>query len=182
MAAAAQNNWVTLGTVALEADATTTGVVTFPAYDLLMISYCVTGYNVADTAGFNFNMTTDQGFGGSHADRHLYAPSGTTTLTDSFDNAGVAGTGMSVRLAGFTTTQAQTGVMHVQAASGVVVTHPIIVYNSTTSAAGTTPPIELPGVGNLLFTEALYSAELLTRGGNNMLAGSGFTVFGANIG
>lgn len=181
MATAAQNNWVTLAAVSLAADATTTGVMTFPIYDLLMISYCVTGYNVADTAGFNFNMTPDQGFGGFHADRHLYAPSGTTTLTDSFDNAGVAGTGLSIRVAGFTTTQAQTGVMYVQAGSGIGGYHPVVIYNSTTSAAGTTPPIELPGAGVFQIPSGIYAAELLTRGGNNMLAGSGFTVFGANL-
>ena len=182
MGVAAQNNWVSLCTVSIAVDATTTGVVTFPPMDLLMISYCVTGYNVADTAGFNFNMTPDFGFGGFHADRHLYAPSGTTTLTDSFDNGGAAGTGLSIRVAGFTTTQAQTGVMYVQAGSGITGFHPVVIYNSTTSAAGTTPPIELPGAGGFQLTDGIYAAELLTRGGNNMLAGSGFTVFGANLG
>lgn len=182
MGVAAQNNWVTLAAVSLAADATTTGVVQFPTYDLLMICYSVAGYAVADTAGFNFNMTQDFGFGGFHADRHLYAPSGTTVLTDSFDNAGAAGTGLSIRVAGFTTTQAQTGVMHVQAGSGITGYHPAVIYNSTTSAAGTTPPIELPGAGCFQLTDSIYAAELLTRGGNNMLAGSGFTVFGANLG
>jgi hypothetical protein len=182
MGAASQNNWVTLGALSIAADATTTGVLQFPSYDLLMIQYFVAGYSVADTAGFNFNMTQDFGFGGFHADRHLYAPSGTTVLTDSFDNAGAAGTGLSVRVAGFTTTQAQGGVAHVQAASGISGYHPVVIYNSTTSAAGTTPPIEMPGAGAFQLTDAIYSVELLTRGGNNMLAGSGFTVFGANIG
>ena len=182
MAAAAQNNWVTLAAVSLAADATTTGVVQFPTYDLLMISYSIAGYNAADTAGFNFNMTQDFGFGGFHADRHLYAASGTTVLTDSFDNAGAAGTGLSIRVAGFTTTQAQTGVMHVQASAGLSFYHSVIIYNSTSSAAGTTPPIELPGAGCYQLTDSIYTAELLTRGGNNMLAGSGFTVFGANLG
>jgi len=182
MGVAAQANWVSLCTASIAVDAPTTGVVTFPAFDLLMIQYSITGYSVADVAGFNFNMTQDFGFGGFHADRHLYAPSGTTTLTDSFDNAGAAGTGLSIRVAGFTTTQAQGGVAHVQAASSSTNFHPVVIYNSTTSAAGTTPPIEMPGAGSFQLTDAIYSVELLTRGGNNMLAGSGFAVFGANIG
>jgi hypothetical protein len=182
MAAVPQGNWVTLGAIAINVDATTTGVFTFQPMDLITIQYAITGYNIADVAGFNFNMTPDTGSGAFHADRHIYAASGTTTLTDSFDNGGAAGTGLSIRVAGFTTTQAQTGVAYVQASPGLYNFHPVVIYNSTASAAGVAPPIEFPAAGSFQLSANIYSIELLTRGGNNMLAGSGFAVFGMNVG
>ena len=176
---AGQNNWVFLGNKALTVDAPTTGVLDIPAMDMLQVSYTITGYSVADFAGFAFNNPVDSGFGGFHCDRHLFAPSGTNVLSDVGEIGQTAGTGMSFRVAGFSTIQAQTGVMNITTAGSLKG----VTINNATAGAGATPPMELPGVGYVsTVSSGINSIELLTRGGNNMLAGTGFAVFGCNIG
>ena len=175
MAVVAQNNWIPLCAIAIDASATTTGLVTFPNMDLLMIQYSITGYDVADTAGFNFNQNADLfGFGGGCTQRYMYAAAGTTVLTNVIELGSTAGGAITVRVSGLTTTQAQTGVLYVNGSA-------ISIYNATASASGVSPPIEMPGSA-IAINGPFNSLELITRGGNNMLAGSGFAVFGANIG
>lgn len=176
---AGQNNWVFLGNKSITSNTPTTGVLDIPAMDLLYISYAIIGYSVADVAGFAFNNPIDFGFGGFHCDRHLFAPSGTSVLSDVGEIGQTAGTGMSIRVAGFTTIQAQTGTLHVSCVGGLK----SVIINNATAGGGATPPMELPGTGYYVTTsDSINAIELITRGGNNMLAGSGFAVFGCNIG
>lgn len=179
---AGQNNWIFLGNLGMASDGPTTGVLDIPSMDILTVHYSINGYATVDTAGFNFNRTQDLGFGGFHADRHIYAAAGTTTLTDNFDNAGTAGTGTSIRVAGFTTSQSQTGTMHVLASPGSYPYRPTLIYNATSGIPGNAPPLEFPSPGCFQVADNITSIELLTRFGGNMFAGTGFTVYGMNFG
>lgn len=183
--AVGSQNWYPTGASAIDVDAATLGTVFLPyAYDLLMVQYNIVGYSVADTAGFIFNddIPLPPFFVGMYGDRHLHVAVGVTTLTNSqaLDAA-------IVRVSGLTTVQAQTGVAYISAKYNAFAGQSMTILNTTASGSvSVAAPVSL--LGNGTYNSGINNAggaditqiEMKTSGGNNMLAGSGFAVFGFN--
>lgn len=176
----ASNNWQPLGAIGLTANASTTGTLEFPTFDMLMVQYSIVGYSgVADIAGLIFNYDTSP-FTSNYGDRHLYVASGSTALSNVQSvSANI------VRLCGFTTVQPQTGTVYM-AARGSLVSQVVMTIISATGSgsAATLSAVELAGQGSWAGTSGtpadVYAIEMKTVSGTNMLAGSGFAVFGCN--
>jgi hypothetical protein len=175
------SNWYSLGASSIDADSASLGVVSWGyGYDFLMVQFNIVGYNVADTAGFIFNqdLPLPPFFVGIYGDRHLYVAVGATTLTNSQTLDGSI-----IRIAGFTTTLTQAGSAFITGKSRDQTQVTVLCNTGTVS---TVSPVSLLGAGsyasatNSSVVQDVLSVEIKTSGGNNMLAGSGFSVFGAN--
>jgi len=175
----AANNWQPLGSLGLTVDAPTMGTLEFPPFDMLMVQYSIMGYNISDTTGMIFNYDTSA-VSNNYGDRHLWVGVGVTTLSNSQTTSATI-----VRLGGFNSPRAQCGSVYIAArgsiSSQVVMT---ILHNSGSGSAAAVTNCELPAAGSWGGTggvpEDVYAIEMKTVSGNNILAGSGFAVFGCN--
>jgi hypothetical protein len=157
-----------IGSLRLTASAITTGVLTIPAYEQLMLLCNIAGYSGGDIASLRFNGDT----GANYWDRHLMSAAAATTFT----NAQNASTTL-IRLAGNAVTQGRTvqvSIMNLATAS-----KPVSMQVCTlTGAAGTVGNADI-GWGNT--SAQITSIEMRTAGGSiTMPAGTGFTVYGSN--
>ena len=175
----AANNWQPLGALGLTADAPTMGTLEFQPFDMLMVQYSVVGYSVADIASLIFNYDTSP-FTSNYGDRHLYVAVGSTLLTNVQSVSATY-----VRLCGFSTVQPQTGTIYMAARGSIISQVVMTIMNATGSgSAATAAAVEMSGQGSWAgpggVPEDVYAIEMKTVSGNNMLAGSGFAVFGCN--
>lgn len=175
----AANNWQPLGALGLTADAATTGTLEFQPFDMLMVQYSIVGYNATDIAGLIFNYDTSP-FTSNYGDRHLYVAVGATTLTNVQSTSATI-----VRLCGFSTLRAQAGTVYMAARGSSISQVVMTIMNATGSgSAATAAAVEMAGQGSWAGTggvpEDVYAIEMKTVSGSNMLAGSGFAVFGCN--
>jgi len=175
-------NWYSLGASTIDVDSSSLGIVAWGyPYDFLMVQFSIVGYNVADTAGliFNQDIPLPPFFVGIYGDRHLYVAVGATTLTNSQTLDGAI-----IRVSGFTTTLTQAGSAFI---TGKTKDQNQVTIMCNTGTVSTVSPVSLLGAGSYASGSNnsgqlvdITSIEIKTSGGNNMLAGSGFTVFGAN--
>jgi parallel beta-helix repeat protein len=164
-----------LGSTSLGGAAVTTGTVTIPARDELMIIFQVPSLSGADTVGLRFNGDT----GNNYWWRHITSVKTTTSGTaPAFIDTFLASTSRIV-LYPITHTLELVGKLIITNRSA---TAKIASINSTinSGAAATVPTMNIGGAGEWVNTAAqITSVVMLTTGGvNTMPAGSGFAVYG----
>lgn len=160
-----------IGSIRLTASAATTGVLTIPAREQLMLIVNIAGYSGGDIASLRFNGDS----GANYWDRHLSSAQGGVTWT----NTQTASTTL-IRLAANAVTQGRTvmvGIMNLATAS-----KPVTIQCCTLTGAAATPGLMDVGIGEWVNTTAqITSIEMRTAGGSiTMPAGTGFTVYGSN--
>lgn len=162
-----------LGSVKLASNAATTGALTIPARDFLFLAINIVGYSSGDIAALRFNGDN----GSNYWDMHKLSALGATTWT----NAQTVSTTL-VRLAGNGVTDGRVvsvSIMNVLGTPKAVgISH---LQTNTSSAAGTGGTIDAGGGCWVNTTAQVTSIEMRTAGGANLLAGSGFAVFGINL-
>jgi hypothetical protein len=160
-----------LGSLRLTASAVTTGVLTIPPREQLMILVNIAGYSGGDIASLRFNGDA----GATYWDRHLSAAAGGTTWT----NTQTASTTL-IRLAANGVTQGRT--VQVSIMNLANVSKPITMQTCTLTGAAGTVGLADVGWGEWVNTSAqITSVEMRTAGGSiTMPAGTGFTVYGSN--
>lgn len=160
-----------LGSLRLASAAVTTGVLTIPAREQLLILFSIAGFNTADIPALRFNADS----GTTYNDRHITWLVNTVTPT----NARNISTNL-LRLSGVSSVGPRmitASVMNILA-----VAKPVTLSISNGTGAAGTEHTEDFGSGEWVNTAAqITSVELRSAGGTNTLsAGSGFTVFGCN--
>jgi hypothetical protein len=161
-----------LNSTKLTIAAANTSVLTIPARDILVVIPRVTGYGGADIASLRFNGDT----GANYWSKPSSAAAATTAMT-------VAAASVSqavARMFSATTTLGRSGCI-------------IITNNATTEkigsvsgatgsgAAATGGTLEENAFGWVNTSAQITTIQMLTAGGQTLLAGSGFIVFGANF-
>lgn len=171
------NGMERLGGLVLGGAAVTTGVLTIPARDMLLVLMRVTGYSGTDIASLRFNADSTVG---NYTSSFVTATSATAPpVLARVNNAGTLGH-IPAGSTGITTGRVAQYVI-----SNFATTRKVATIQQgaeqTTTAAGT---IDIFGFGEWLNTAAqITSIEMRTSGGTNTLsAGSGFEVYGINLG
>jgi hypothetical protein len=160
-----------LGSTLMGSAASSSSVVTIPARDYLEIYIRVTGYGGGDIASLRFNGDT----GSNYWSRYLNSAAGGAVLTN---NQNTAQTMARLFAAGVTTGRtAVVGVTNRQTNTKVGVVN----GNTATNAAGTAGAIEFGGFEWVNTTAQITSVQLVTPGGQTMLTGTGFEVYGMNF-
>ena len=160
-----------LNEVVLAADATTTGAITIEARDLLLVVYRIVGYSAAGKASLRFNADS----AGNYWDRSLSSAQGATTFT----NTQTASTTL-IRLARVSVTTGRVGYAII---ANKLATSKLVKFmtDTSTAAAATVGTVEL-GAGEWINTAAqITSIEMLLPAAGNLLAGTGFSVYGRNM-
>lgn len=162
-----------LGSLRLASAATTTGVLTIPAREQLLIQVNIAGYGGGDIAALRFNGDTAT----NYWDRHLTAAAGGTTWVNTQT---VATTNTMIRLAGTTTTQGRSVTCTVMNIATISKSVGLSHIQTNTGSAGTAGTLDFGG-GEWINTSAqITSIEMITAGGATLTAGSGFIVYGSN--
>lgn len=165
-------NWFSLGSTVLPYDGTTMGL-DIPYMHIVHISYSITGYTGNDTARLRFNRDTSAVYA-----YHVIAYDSTLSSTPStVESYSTTATG--IRTSGVQSTGMQSGSIHMSCMN-YVGHNTMTIMNSTFGA--TPSAFEMVGSGDYASTDQITYIELSSLNGNNMLAGSGFSVFGCNIG
>jgi hypothetical protein len=161
-----------LGSIRLSSSNVSTGVLTIPPREQLIIQCNIAGYSGGDIASLRFNGDT----GANYWDRHLYSAPGGVTWT----NAQNLSTNL-IRLAATGVTQGRTVVVNVMNLSNVSKSCAMQVC-TLTGSAGTGGQADI-GFGEWVNTAAqITSVEMRTAGGSiTMPAGTGFAVYGKNL-
>jgi hypothetical protein len=160
-----------LGSTFLAADAVTTAALAIPARDYIVIVIQTTGFDITDIAALQFNSDT----GANYVSRYLSVATGGVTW---------------VNTATINATRAK--LFHVTTLSPKV--HFISMINRGTTSksgwqnvyiasgnVGATPAIVVGGFEWVNTAAQITSVVLFTDGGNKLLAGSGFAVWGGNF-
>jgi hypothetical protein len=167
-----------LGSTKISSAALTTATVTFAGYDFLWIVCSITGYSGGDIARLRFNGDSAVA---NYGQRFAYFSGAASAVLSTQAFNGV--TNGAVLLG-------QSGVTQGRIAVVAICNHtfatpkPMVVYSTTASSSGTTElnPVVLKSVAQ--YTAAVVgpitSCVMLTPS-QNMLAGSGFVVYGANM-
>jgi hypothetical protein len=171
-------SWQVIGRATVGATpASSTSIITIPAYDLLRVTIMVTGYGGGDIAslrfggtagavdtGNNYNTLNATGNNGSNKWDN-YLNSTTNNFLRIAQNAITNGRVSTVTITNNTTTRK-------------------ICKISTTSDSGAVGTAMILNDGNGLWsntTQQIISIQLITAGGNTLLANSGFIVEGMNL-
>jgi len=167
-------NWLDmerLGSVRMASAAASSAVLTIPAREQLYLIINITGYGGGDIASLRFNGDS----GTNYWSRHItWAAAGTTAVNN--ENVSQA----LLRIAGNSVTTGRImscSIMNVATVSKAVgISH----LQTGTAAAATAGVLDVGG-GEWVNTSAqITSVQLVTAGGQTMLAGTSFTVFGCN--
>lgn len=170
--------WLSLGGIALDYDDISTGVFNFPPLSFFQIEYVITGYSAADALCIRFNGDSSSIYSYHAVAYDLSVVSYSTALAP---YELTASAGSYIRTCAITTTGQQMGTIYVTCMPSVG-TNLMTIMNSSTLASPNGQLSELAGSGNYSSYDQISSIELFTLNGNNLLAGSGFAVFGSQIG
>lgn len=166
-----------LGGDSLETAAAVSAIVTVEARDLLFIYVGVVGFSTADIPALRFGTTGGAvDSGANYYDRHFYSAAGAAAPNTNVQNPSTT----MLRVAHVTGTRnvcADLGVLNIAGAS-----HPAFVAQSTATGAAATVQNADIALGEWFNTGQILSVQLISVAGQNMLAGSGFTVQGRNFG
>jgi hypothetical protein len=180
--APASDGWVYLGSTVLASNASTTSTVTLSStMDVLFIIVRVTGYTGTDIASMRFNGDTGQ----NYWDRHLQVAAGGTTLSDvecgsSTTGCGTATNRVLMRLGPNSVTTART--VFVTCGNRAATSKVCDIRSQVGTGTAATAGAMTWGGGEWVNTSAqISSIVLVTKGGNSMLTGTGFVVFGRNF-
>jgi hypothetical protein len=165
-------NWFSLGATVLPYDGNSMGL-DIPYMDIIHISYSITGYAVNDTAQIRFNNDSS-GIYAYHVIAYDSIYSTTPATSESYSTAASG-----IRTSGVQSTGMQSGTIHVSCMPSVG-HNTMTIMNSTFGAAPSA--FEMVGSGDYASADQITYIELSSLSGNNMLAGSGFSVFGCNLG
>lgn len=164
-----------LGSVVLGSAAVTTGAITIPARDILIVVPRITGYSGSDIASLRFNADSTVT---NYTSSFINATSASPPVLARVNNAGTLG---HIPLASTGITLGRMGIASISNLAGArkVVQLSVNDEQSATTAATT----DIWGFGEWLNTAAqITSIEMRTSGGSiTMNAGSGFVVYGANF-
>jgi hypothetical protein len=166
------------GSTKLAAAATTTSVLTIDPFDMLWITYSVTGYGAADIAAFRFGGTGGAvDSAANYWDRHMQSAAGGTTFT----NTQTASSTM-IRVAAATATTGRVGSITVQNFATIA---KIASFSNSpitqTANAATVGVVQLGGGQWTNTTQQIVSVQMVTAGGQTLSAGTGFAVWGLNF-
>lgn len=159
-----------LGSIKMGANATTSAVLTIPAREQLFIMVVVAGYGGGDRVSLVFNGDTAN----NYWDRHLASAAGAST----FGNSQNANQGL-IRLAANASTAGR--IISVFVKNIAAASKPVVIHTATaTGTAGTVGEIDI-GAGEWVNTVSqITTIQLKTAGGQNLLAGTEFSVYGVN--
>jgi len=178
MARLGSPSWLSLGGVTLDYDSPSTGVFNFSPLSFLQIEYVITGYSAADALCIRFN-------GDSSATYSYHAVLFDLSLANYYNAIYpieiTESAGSYIRTCSATTTGQQMGTIYVTCMPSVGA-NLMTTMNSTTLTSPNGQWSELVGSGNYSSYDQISSIELFTVSGYNLLAGSGFAVFGSQIG
>lgn len=162
-----------LGSVKLSGSAVTTGALTIPARDLLLIQVYVAGYSGGgDIASFRFNGDT----GSNYWSRYVSYAAGGTTATN---NQNVSQT--LARIFAQSTTLKRSALVSLTNAAATAKTG-VVLGQTSTDAAGTAGIAEFGAFEWVNTSAQITSVEMRTAGGSvTMPANTGFIVYGCNL-
>lgn len=175
--ATATTNLTYLGSTVLAAPAASTSIVTLTStMNRLWIQVNIAGYAGSDIASLQFGTAAGVvDTGANYQSRHLTSVAGGVIWV----NTQVVSTNM-IRLAGLPVLTGRTVICDVMNIAGI--SKPINIRNSTnTGAAATAGTIDVGSGEWVNTTGQIRSIVLIDQNGTNLLAGSGFVVWGANI-
>ena len=160
-----------LGSKVLTTGASTTGVLTIPSRDILVLCVRVTGYSGGDIASLRFNGDS----GANYWSRYLNAAAGGVTFTNNQNASQTL-----ARLFALTTTLQRSAIIKI---TNNTTTSKLAVVNGLTGtgSAATAGFVEFGGFEWVNTTAKIKSVEMLTAGGQNLFTGTGFAVFGKNL-
>lgn len=175
--AKATTNLTFLGSTVITTPAPQTSIVTLTsAMTKLFIQYNITGYSGGDIAMFQFGGTAGAvDTGNNYWSRHITWNAGGTVAA----NTQVTTTN-GIRVAGNAVIQGRSGIC--QLMNVATVSKPMTIHTQTlTGAVGTAGLIDLGGGEWVNTTQQIISIRMIDQNGTNLLAGTGFVVWGANI-
>jgi hypothetical protein len=160
-----------IGSIRMSASGVSTGVLTIPAREQLMLIVNIAGYSGGDIASLRFNGDS----GTTYWDRHISWAAGGTTAA----NTQTPSTTL-IRLAANGVTQGRTVMVGIMNLANV--SKPVTIQCCTLTGAAATVGLMDVGIGEWVNTSAqITSIEMRTAGGSiTMPAGTGFTVYGSN--
>lgn len=168
-------NMERLGSLKLGGSAVTTGVLTIPARDVLLVICRVTGYSGTDIASLRFNADSTIT---NYTSSFITGTSASPPVLARVNNVGTLG---HIPIASTGITVGRTAIISI---SNFATTRKVCKIDSSDEQTSTTAgTIDINGYGEWLNTAAqITSIEMRTSGGSNTLnAGSGFVVYGANL-
>ncbi len=162
--------WELIGSAVLAAAAVSTGAITIPTFDQLMIVVRVPGMSAGDIPALRFNADTAN----NYWTRFITSVAGGVTMV----NNASATTSM-LRLSGVSSAAVRTSTVFVGNYASWQKACQINTATST-GAAGTTAPLDVSGAGEWVNAAAqITSVELRTASGTNTLnQGSGIMIYG----
>jgi hypothetical protein len=164
-----KDNWFSLGGRRIDADSPSTGLLYLASFDILHINYTIYGFDASDTPVVRFNSDTSLSYS-YHATSYASSIS-TAPATEYYSNSASVG----IVLSGSTSVERNYGTIHI----GCM---PTVGHNvMTVQNSSYTSSYDLVGSGDYKSYTPITSIEFLGKNGSNLLAGSGFTVFGANF-
>ena len=167
-----------LGSNKLASSATSVGAITIPPRDLLLIWIAVTGYGGSDIAALQFNGDSTVGNYGSRME--YVATAGSATLTNQ-SNAGTIAR-IPIGPTGVTTPRTAMASINNHTQSAV---KPVTLMADVATAGGTTEinnsPVQIWGQYTAASAGTQITQVNLITPTSNMLTGTGFIVFGANM-
>lgn len=160
-----------LGSTKLANNAASSTNITVPAREQLFIMINIVGYGGGgDVASLRFNADS----GNNYWDRHLTSATGATT----FSNTQNVSTSL-IRVAGNSSTQSRRVTAYITNIS-TITKSVVFDVQTATNAAGTAGTLDIGGGEWVNTANAITQIQLITAGGQNMLAGTEFTVWGFN--
>jgi hypothetical protein len=169
--------WQVIGYTVLANAASNTATITIPAFDLLRITIRVTGYGGNDIASLQFGGVA--GAVDTNTNYNTLNATGTNG-SNKWDNYANNTTNGFLRIAQNTITNGRVSTVTV---TNNATTRKICKI-STTSDSGAVGTAMLLNDGNGLWsntTQQIVAVRLITAGGNNLNAGTGFVVEGINL-
>jgi hypothetical protein len=164
--------WDKLGSTKLAATATSTATVTIPARDMLEVCVSIPSYaGSTDIASLQFNGDTSSTL---YMSRYISIANGTTT---SVDNTNISTT--TARLFAIAQTNGRSACVNI-ANSATKDKFGAVNGFSGVATSTTSTVIEAGGFEWATSTQ-ITSIKLMTAGGGNLAAGTGFVVFGKNF-
>jgi len=163
-----------LGGFRFNSSLTTSGRISIVARDTIWVHFNIAGYGGSDIASLRFNGDT----GNNYQTRFLTVAIASVTFT----NVNTLSTGF-LRLAGLAGTMRRAGSVQIMNISNVNKVCKIETWDDNVTGVGTETVAEVCGGGFWANTSAqITDIEMTTAGGATLPAGSGFAVFGLNLG
>ena len=164
-----KDNWFSLGGRRIDEDSPRTGLLYLESFDILHINYTIYGFAASDAPVVRFNSDTSLSYS-YHATSYASSVS-TAPATEYYSSSASVG----IVLSGSTSVARNYGTIHIGCMP--TVGHNVMTVQNSSATAN----YELLGAGDYMSYDPIISIEFLGKNGSNLLAGSGFTVFGANF-